>query len=53
MEQDKDWWVPDHLHRQKNALVGHYRKEREPQDLSPICCTFEARWCELALLMHL
>lgn len=26
MEQNKDWWVPNHLHRQKNALVDHYRR---------------------------
>lgn len=25
MEQNKDWWVPNHWHRQRNAFVDHDR----------------------------
>lgn len=32
MEQNKDWWVPNHWHRQKNALVDHDRS-RWPRSL--------------------
>lgn len=28
MEQNRDWWVPNHPHRQKNALVGHDRSRQ-------------------------
>lgn len=39
MEQNKDWWVPDHWHRQKNALVDHDRSRwlRRPGGLCGLC----------------